>query len=131
MDTRYGYQVWIPGMDTRYFLYIFLRYFLCIFLTRKFLAKNINMESSNTSARPYACYSSLLEYGANRKFLPIRSPTPTTIVPAVFSVLKPHVIPQQVREGTCKTTCTGYRRYDELCPSCIPAYANNAYYSSA
>jgi hypothetical protein len=77
------------------------------------LDKNKEMETSGTSARPFSCYSSLLQYGSG-KFLPISSPTPISTFPAIYNLLEPRTNIQYVPIKQCDDKCAGYRKFGQL-----------------
>lgn len=76
------------------------------------------MERTGTSANAYSCYSSLLFYGSGQ-FNPIVSPYPATLVPSLYTIARPHKMPQLDidKKDACCSNCSGYKRMDQYCDS--------------
>lgn len=71
-------------------------------------------DASTTSARP--CYSNLKCYGAGGRYRAIVPPTPVTVQPWEFNLLRPHKMPKSGLKSSSKDhNCVPYRTLDGTC----------------
>jgi hypothetical protein len=55
-------------------------------------------EYTGVTTNSNSSYSTLQQYSSNGNYVSIISPTPTTMEPEIFSILKPHDIEQNTRK---------------------------------
>ncbi len=73
-------------------------------------------DASTTNARP--CYSNLKCYGSGGRYRPIVPPTPVTVQPLEFNLLRPHKIQSRGPKISGKNhDCVPYRTLDGTCRS--------------
>lgn len=71
-------------------------------------------DTNLTKARP--CYSSMSIYGSNGKVRPIQAPTPVTIQPYLFNLMRPHKMPDGVKQNSAQhMSCGPYKTLDGTC----------------
>jgi len=51
---------------------------------------NVYQEYSSSATKARPCYSNLYAYGAHGKWKSIIPPTPVTVQPSMFNMMKPH-----------------------------------------
>lgn len=80
--------------------------------------KDYEGRSTNAST----CYSNMKCYGANGNYRPIIPPTPVTVQPALFNILKPTPYQTDYRKThqaqQRNFNCIPYRKLDGLCNVC-------------
>lgn len=74
--------------------------------------------ASATNAR--SCYSNLDAYGANGMWRPIIPPTPMTVQPQVFNLMRPHSTPKSGLKSSkaMNERCGPYAKLGETCRQC-------------
>ena len=79
----------------------------------------VSREYNATAVNASPCYSNLYDYGAGGQWRSIIPPTPVTVQPAIFNVLRPHRMPQAGLKPSLDQPSHGpYKLLDGLCCSC-------------
>lgn len=67
------------------------------------------------------CYSNMENYGSHGRWRPIVPPTPVSIVPNLFNILRPHNMPAsglRPSNDHSRQQCGGYKTLDGTCRKC-------------
>lgn len=79
------------------------------------LQKEYNASATNT----IPCYSNMKCYGSRGMYRPIIPPTPVTVQPWEFNLLRPHKMPKDdLKPNSKEHNCVPYRTLDGTCRVC-------------
>lgn len=76
------------------------------------MSSKIEYNASSTNA--VSCYSNVEIYGSEGRTRPIIPPTPATVQPALFNIMRPHKIPLPKTDLHYKLKCGPYMKLSEL-----------------